>query len=241
MNNTKMAAAIAKPMPMPSGFAFPLSSNWASSSSSLAIELVRSATSLTASPTLLWLVARVAVAPPFDEPREDDPSCERDTDDDPRVRALALTLLLRRRTALELRSGRRDRRLCRLLVRRRLSLHARLDHARLHPPDQVGVLGQGIGQLRLHASLACHSVGELLDLVRHLVDLLIRCAHLSLDGGSSPVNKRQMPEAVRRPISAASAVSPARRPAQSIFRSMTAFCTSWDLGKPAYVCCPDAA
>src|SRR5262245_10780919 len=174
------------------------------------------------------------MAPPVDPFRDEDPGNERRAHDDPGVGTPTTTLLLLRRGAAVRLGGRRDGGLTRLLVRRCLAVHACLDQAGLHPPEEVGVLGERIGELRLHAFFARHAVGEVLDLARRLVDSVIRCAHF-LTGGSSPVNIRQMPEAVRRPISAARAVSPATRPVQSSFRSMTAFCTSFEPCKPAYV------
>ena len=58
----------------------------------------------------------------------------------------------------------------RLQVRRRLALGARLDQARLHLANQVGVLGERLGELRLQAAFARQLISELLELVRCALD-----------------------------------------------------------------------
>src|SRR5205814_10080729 len=189
------AAATAKPMPRPRAKTLRLSSSAASSSSRRTIELVRSATCLTAAPTPCESVSWVGMASPVDPFRQHDPSNERDADDEERIRPAAALLLLF--ALAKLRARRRQWRLPRLLVRRRLALRARLDQARLQLADEVGVLRERLGELRLDAALAGHLIRELLQLVCRALDFLIAGRHFFV-GGSSPVSGRQMPEAARR-------------------------------------------
>src|SRR4029079_4081389 len=127
MKTSVPAAAMAKPMPIPSAMTFRLSSSAASSSSSRAIELVCSATCLTAAPTPWPSVVGVGMASPVDPLREHDSGDDRDSHDEEGVRPTAAALLLPLRPFPELRARRRQRRLTRLLVRRRLAPGARLD------------------------------------------------------------------------------------------------------------------
>src|SRR5436190_3160286 len=196
MNTSIPAAATAKPMPRPSEKTLRLSSSAASSSSRRTIELVRSATCLTAAPTPCESVSWVGMASPVDPFRQHDPCDERDADDEERVRPAA-GLLLRLPALAKLRARRGQWRLPRLLVRRRLALGARLDQARLQLADEVGVLGERLCELRLDAALAGHLIRELLQLVCRALDFLIAGRHFFV-GGSSPVSVRQMPEAARR-------------------------------------------
>src|SRR5207248_9476644 len=93
-----------------------------------------------------------------------------------------------------------------LLVLRRVALCARLDQARLHLPDQVGILRERLGELRLHASFAVQLVCVLLQLVGRALDFLISRGHF-FAGGSSPVSVRQICAAVRRETIVAAAPS----------------------------------
>ena len=111
------------------------------------------------------------------------------------------------------------RRASRLLVRRRLALRPRLDQARLHLADEVGVLGERLGELSLDPAFAGEIIRDLLQLVRGTFDLLIRRCHFFV-GGSSPVSVRQMRVAVRRDTIVASAARAPERADQSSLRSM---------------------
>src|ERR671931_953325 len=201
MKSSITAAPTAKAMPRPSAKAFRFSSSAASSSSSRTTELACSATSLTAAPTPPS-VPRVRMPPPVDPLREHDSRGERNADDEPRARAAALRL----RKLAQLRARRREHRPARLLVGRSLAPRARLDQARLHLPDQVGVLRERLGELRLHAAFAGELIRELLQPVRRPLDLLICRCHFFV-GGSSPVSVRQIPAAVRRETIVATAPS----------------------------------
>src|SRR5262249_59570844 len=81
---------------------------------------------------------------------------------------------------------------------------ARLEQARLQLADEVRVLGERLGELRLDAALARQLVGEPLKLVRRSFHLLVGRGHFRV-GGSSPVSVRQIPAAVRRDTAVASA------------------------------------
>src|SRR3954451_14115827 len=94
MKTSMSAAPKAKPMPMPSEVTLRLSSSAASSSSSRTIELVCSATCLTAAPTPCESASWVGMAPPIDELGEHDAGHERGADDDERARAALLLRLL---------------------------------------------------------------------------------------------------------------------------------------------------
>src|SRR6266542_5373015 len=98
------------------------------------------------------------MASPVDPLREEDPRRERNAHHEPGIRAAAF--LSRLRPGAELRARGRDRRLPRLLVRRRLPPRARLDQARLHLPDQVGVLRQRLRELRFEPAFGRHAVGD---------------------------------------------------------------------------------
>src|SRR5438874_2633466 len=151
MKTSITAAPIAKPIPRPSETTLRFNSSVASSSSSRTTALARSATSFTAAPTPCESVSRVGMSPPVDPLREDDAGGQRNADDEPRIwTATALRL----GTLAELRTRRRERRFSGFLVRRRLPFRACFDQARLHLPDQVGVLRQRLGELRLHAAFA---------------------------------------------------------------------------------------
>src|SRR3954465_1637879 len=204
MNTSMSAAPNANPIPIPSDVTLRLSSSAASSSSSRTIELVCSATCLTPAPTPCESASWVGMASPIDELREHDPGDECRTDDDERVRAALLLQLL---ALAELRARRRQRRLPGLLIPRGFALRARLDQARLQLADEVGVLRERLGELRLHAALAGHVIRELLQLVRRAFDLLIGCRHF-LVGGSSPVSVRQMRAGVPPETIVASAAIP---------------------------------
>src|SRR5438034_4950558 len=156
MNTSITAAPNAKPIPMPSDVTLRFSSSWASSSSSRTIALVCAATCLTATPRPCESASWVGMASPVDEPREGDSSHQRSADDQERDRAAALLPALL--TLTELRTGRGQRSLSRLLVRRRLSFRARLDQARLQLADEVGILGERLGELGLDAALARQAV-----------------------------------------------------------------------------------
>src|SRR3954451_10148262 len=204
MKTSMSAAPKAKPMPIPSDVTLRLSSSAASSSSSRTIELVCSATCLTAAPTPCESASWVGMASPIDELREHDPGDERGADDDERVRA---ALLLRFLALAELRARRRQRRLPGLLIRRGFALRACFDQARLQLADEVGVLRERLRALRLYAALPRHVVRQLLQLVRRALDLLIGCRHF-LVGVSSPVSVRQMRAEVRRETIVAIAAMP---------------------------------
>src|SRR3954470_11280231 len=139
MNTSSPAAATARPMPRPSETTLRLSSSAASSSSSRTIELVRSATSLTAAPTPCESVSWVGMAPPVDPFREDDSGDDRNAHEEERV-GPAAAFLLRLLALTELWARRGERCLPRLLVDRRLAFRARLDQARLQLADEIGVL-----------------------------------------------------------------------------------------------------
>src|SRR3954464_12787480 len=119
MKTSMSAAPKAKPIPIPSDVILGLSSSAASSISSRTIELVCSATCLTAAPTPCESASWVGMSPPIDELREHDPGDDRGTAADERVRA---ALLLRLLALAELWARRRQRRLARLLIRRRFAL-----------------------------------------------------------------------------------------------------------------------
>src|SRR5438045_6144383 len=120
MNTSIPAAATAKPMPRPRATTLRLSSSAASSSSRRTIELVCSATCLTAAPTPCASVSWVGMASPVDPFREHDACDERDADDEQRVRPPG-ALFLRLLALAELRACRSPRFLPGLLVRRRLT------------------------------------------------------------------------------------------------------------------------
>src|SRR3954470_18604050 len=162
MKTSMSAAPNANPIPIPSDVTLRLSSSAASSSSSRTIELVCSATCLTAAPTPCESASWVGMASPIDELREHDPGDECGTDDDERVRA---ALLLRFLALAELWARRRQRHLPRLLIRRGFALRARLDQARLQLPDEVGVLRELLREVRLLADLAGHSNRVLVQLI----------------------------------------------------------------------------
>src|SRR4029453_153156 len=150
MNKSTTAAAIANPMPRPSATTLRFSSSAASSSSRRMIALVRSATSLTAAPTPCASVSRVGMSPPVDPLGQGDSRDDGDANDEPRIRAAAVPVL---RPLAELRARTCERGSSRLLVRRRLALGARLDQARLHLPDEAGILRQRLGQLGFEPAL----------------------------------------------------------------------------------------
>src|SRR5919198_972281 len=204
MNRRKTAAPRAKPMPSPSETTFRRSSSAASSSSNRTIALARSATSFTAAPRPCESLSWVGMASPVDPLCEHDPCCERDADDEPRVRAAPAVLRLGALT--DLRARRHDSRAAGRLVRRGLAARTCLDQAGLHPAQQVGVLREWLGELRLQAAFAGELVREPLQLVRRALDLLIRRRHFFV-GGSSPVSVRQMVAAVRRDTIVAAAPS----------------------------------
>src|SRR6266516_3834501 len=122
------------------------------------------------------------MASPVDPLRQHDAGGERGADDDPGARPAALLpslwagakLSARRRRCSSRRgnlpvppnplhwSAVADRR----LRRRSLAFGARLDQARLHLANEVRVLGEWPGELRLQAAFARKLVRELLELVR---------------------------------------------------------------------------
>ena len=108
--------------------------------------------------------------------------------------------------------------LARLLVRRRLALGARLDQAWFHLANQVGILGEWLGELRLQAAFARQLIGELLELGRCALDCLIGC-HFFV-GGSSPVSVRQIRVAARRETIVARAAMAPESADQRSFRSI---------------------
>src|SRR3954453_23048597 len=158
-----IAAPTAIPIPVPSAATFRFSSRLASSSSSFAIALAWSATSFAAAPTPpFWLATSVSggcMAPPVDHLREDDPRREADADHEPRRRARAGAALLGLGPRAELRYRRRNLRLAGSLVGRRLALRALDDQARLQLADELRVLGERLGELRLQPALRAEPVG----------------------------------------------------------------------------------
>ena len=198
------AATSAKAIPSPRAKTLRLSSIAASSSSSRTIALARSATSLTAAPrpcvprpSVSW----VCMPSPVDPLRQNDARNERCAHHDPRVRPAAVSLRLRPRT--ELRAGRREPWPAGFVVRRSPTPGARLDEARLHPPDELGVLGKRLGELGLQPALTGHLICQLLQLVGHSIDCLVG-AHFVV-GGSSPVSVRHTRAAARRETTVARA------------------------------------
>src|SRR5215211_3902951 len=203
----KTAAPTPMPIPTPRTATFFFSSSPASSSSSFAIVLACSATVFAATPTpplpsalassSRCSEAGVGMAPPVDDPRERDAERDRGSDNDPRARPAGARRL---GACPELRSRRRDATLGRLLVRRQLASRARLDEARLELAQELGVVGERLRELRLHAALQREPVGLLLELVRCGVE----AAHF-LVGGSSPVAIRQIRDESRRAATVATA------------------------------------
>src|SRR5690242_827314 len=205
MQSANTAAPLPRPMPRRSDATLRFSPSAASSSSSRTIALVRSATCFTAVPTPWGSASWMGMAPPVDPLGEDDAGDDGSADDQKRIRTTVLLGLL---PLPELRTCRRQRRLARLLVRGCLPSCARLDQARLELTDEVGILRERLGELRLDAALAGELVRHLLQLVCGALDILIGVGHLFV-GGSSPVSVRQIREAVRRDtIVATAAIEP---------------------------------
>jgi hypothetical protein len=145
------------------------------------------------------------MASPVDPFCEHDPGGNCDADDDPRGRSAALPLALR--TLAELWARRRDVSLAGLLVRRSFAPGTCFDQAGLHLPDQICIVGQRLGDLRLQPAFAGELIRKPLQLVCCALDFLIG-SHFFV-GGSSPVSVRQIREAVRREtIVARAAIAP---------------------------------
>src|SRR6185437_12136766 len=156
MKKARTAAPSNSPMPSPSDETLRLSSSAASSSSSRTIALARSATSLTAAPRPCGLcrplVPWVGIAPPVDPLGQEDAGGQCGSGDQPGIRPAAARLLLPLRRRAQLRARRSHGHLPGLLTRRRLALGARLDQARLQLPDEVCILRERLGELRLEAA-----------------------------------------------------------------------------------------
>ena len=90
-----------------------------------------------------------------------------------------------------------------------VALRARGHQAGLELTQEGGVVGELVGQLRLHASLGGRALGELLELVGAAVDQLVGLGRHFLIGGCSPVATRQIREAARREAIVARAPSAA--------------------------------
>src|SRR5262245_42878981 len=191
-------------MPRPRFMTFFLSSSWASSISSRNSELTCSATRRAVAPRPeFFSVAGLCIVSPVDQLREDDAGREGDAEHEERAGTGALARSLR------LRTGRPDRAVARLLVRRRSSFRARLDQARLELAQEGGVVGQWLGELGGEPSFGGGCVGHLLQVVRCAVHELGGPRRHLRTGGSSPVATRQIFVAVLRAATLAAAASDA--------------------------------
>src|SRR4051794_22463623 len=202
-------------MPTPSAATLRFSSSVASSTSSRARALACSVTCLTAGPRP-ESVSRVGMASPVDDLRDHDAERERRGDHDEGVRAALLRAL---RLLRQLRAGGRMPLRAGLLVLRRVAARAGHHEARLQLAQEVGVVGERLGDLRRHAVPRGRLRAQILDLLGRAFHDAVALVHF-LVGGSSPVMMRQRLAETRRAASVASAPMPAYRAVQSSFRSM---------------------
>src|SRR5205814_550627 len=148
-----------------------------------------------------------------EERARDDERCARD---DERIRPARAAPF---RTLAELGAARGHVRPAGLFVRRGLALRPRSHQARLQLAQEVGVLRERLGELRLEPVLVREPLRCGLRLVRDALHDLVALRHF-LVGGSSPVAIRQIRDAARRAVIVAAALRPAYNPLHNTFRSM---------------------
>jgi hypothetical protein len=153
------------------------------------------------------------MTPPIDDLRKRDSSCERDPDDEKRVRSTSAA-----RALAELRCRGRDHLGSRLLVRRGFALRARHYEARLELPEEGRILCERLCETGAKAAAAGGLIREALQTRRSLLDECVALRHF-FAGGASPVAMRQIREASRRAPIVAAAPIPAYRPVHSSLRS----------------------